>query len=204
MERNKQRREVVSEYIGGPVEESEKLNQVMGLMEMFGASPRVGVDLVPRNPMASGGFVPLDNRVVLSPLTKGKDRESVATHEYVHALDNLMMKTAQRIRPGSRLLFGVFDERFSPEQEQFAEGYAKMTNLPASLPRGIAGSQQVFRPDGIQTEGLSPYRRSRSEQRAWGVSEQINSQSPGSSHMDATRATEFDILMDLLSRTKRK
>ena len=203
MERNRQRRDVVSEYMGSPVEESEKLNQVMGLMEMFGASPRVGVGLVPSNPMASGGFVPLDNRVVLSPVTRGKDRESVATHEYVHALDNLMMQKTQKIRPSSRLLFGAFDERFSPEQEQFAEGYAKMTSLPASLPRGLARSQQVFRPDGISAEGLSPYRRSESEQRAWGVSEQINSESPGASHMDATRATEFDILMDLLSRTRR-
>ena len=199
MEEANSRRQMLSQYIGKPVESSQKLNEIVGLLQIFGGLPSVSVGPVPGDPMADGGFNPLQRRVYLSP--KATNPESLATHEMTHVLDNKMMNLTQQIRPSSKPLFGLLEPSFSPQEAQFAEGYAKMTRLPSAAAPGSLLNQQVFIPDKLSTQGLGSYRSSGSEQRAFGVSEQVGSMNPGTRHLDTTRATEFDILMDLLSRS---
>lgn len=199
MEEANRRRQMLGQYIGKPVDSSQKLNQIVGLLQMFGGLPSVSVQPVPGDPMADGGFNTFQRSVYLSP--KAKNPESVATHEMTHALDNRMMNLTQQIRPSSKPLFGLLEPSFSPQEAQFAEGYAKMTQLPNAAAPGSLLMQQVFTPDKLSTQGLGPYRSSGAEQRAFGVSEQVGSMNPGTQHLDTTRATEFDILMDLLSRS---
>lgn len=197
---------VINQFVGGEAN-NPKLQEVLGLLDSFGAMPRsASVQGVPNNPSAEGGYDPITHRIFLSPRTPDPRRANTALHEYTHALDNVMLHQAQKIRPSSRLAFGAFDESYSPEAKRFAEGYAKMTNIPEYQPKGLGLRQQVFAQDGLSTQGLSRYRRDQSEQRAHGVSESQGGAStyPGTSHLDATRATEFDILMDLLGRSKQQ
>lgn len=172
-------------YLGRTLEPSGKLNELLDILSRFNYLPQ----LITTEPLygATGEYSPVYRQLRLAP-SSGKD-ESTASHEYVHALDALMMFKAQDWnKPRSQqFLWGLFNQQPTEAQKQFAEAYQKLQPSTTKLPNKPSPKE---------------YRGSNPEMRAWGVSEQVKKGvNPASQHIDPTMASEFDILVDLFKRT---
>ena len=172
-------------YLGKKLEPSGKLNEILSVLSRFNYLPQLSTAA----PLygEEGSYHPIYRKLQLTP-SSGKD-ESTAAHEYTHALDTLMMFNSQDwSKPRSQqLLWGLFNSQPPENRKQFAEAYNKLKPSETKIPN---------------KPNTQDYRGGNSEMRAWGVSEQVKKGvNPASSHVDPTMATEFDILMDLFSRT---
>lgn len=171
----------LEQFLGRKLEPSTKLMEILTLLSNSNALPSLKTNVYGAG--ESGSFNPLGGGVQLAP--SAATGLSVPTHEYTHALDNLMRFRAGDWNNNSKLFNGLFSG-ISPQQSQFSSAYQKMDTVPTTP----------------STEKDS-YRNSRVESRAFGVGNQAPDTGKNWTipHRDATSATEFDILMDLFRRT---
>jgi len=102
-------------------------------------------------------------------------------HELSHAVDNLMGMERQELKG-----------KFTPSLQDtlYSNAYDKLNPAATKIP----------------TQGLSKYRKSPDELRAFGVgnASTLGSINPGTPHLDATMAQEAAILRELLNRRKKQ
>lgn len=127
---------------------------------------------------AVGAYYPDQNRIIL-----GENTTNTLAHELAHAVES-----AGRLQ-------GVDDKASQKIIEQFID------KLPQNTVTKLLGRS----PTGMRTsvdEDYGNYRKSPSEAQAFGIGEQFYRGPDGSSagHLNSTMATEFEIMLDLLTR----
>lgn len=163
------------------------LQEIVSLLDQSNFLPQL--ETKPLNGVY-GLYYPYSNNVVINEKQPEQTRPQTYTHELTHASDNLMYNQA-------------FDYKWSEEhggtlkqkEKQFKDGYYKL--LPGNST--LLDSQKVKK---------DPYRYKDAELRAFGVGRHAHPEDkveyPGTSHLDATMATEAAILRDLFIRSLNK
>ena len=171
----------LEQFLGRKLEPSTKLFEILTLLANNNALPSLKTNVYGAG--EAGSFNPIGGGIQLAP--SANTGLAVPTHEYTHALDNLMRFRSGDWNNSSKLFGGIFSG-ILPQQAQFSSAYQKMDTVPSTP----------------STEKDS-YRNSKVESRAFGVGNQApdTAKKWAVPHRDATSATEFDILMDLFRRT---
>ena len=129
-----------------------------------------------------GAYYPEFNQIVL-----GENTTNTLAHELSHAVETAGRKQAEDDPKTAKIL------------EQFFE------QLPAQMVTRLLGKS----PTGMRTsvdEDYADYRKSPSEAQAFGIGEQFyrGPDSSSAGHLNSTMATEFEIMLDLLTRRQQE
>lgn len=160
------------------------LQEIISLLDQSKFLPQV--ETKPLNGVY-GLYYPYSNNVVINEKQSENTVPQTFTHEFMHALDNLMYNKA-------------FDYKWSEEkggtlknnEKQFKDAYYKL----------LPGSSNLI---DLKEAKKNPYRYKDTELRSFGVGRHAHPEDtveiPGTSHLDATMATEAAILRDLYLKT---
>jgi hypothetical protein len=164
------------------------LNESFNLLSKGQVLPQFSLKDQPNG--VTGAYYPATNKIEIDPQA-GLTTDTVA-HETTHALWEYMQRLANLLRKSAT---GIENSQI---KQQYIDAVDKF-QTPPQLP----GNQQ--------NQIKSPYRYSTDEQKAFGVGNFSEQQTPGQAlqnilypappHTDATNATEMAILRELANRT---
>jgi len=163
--------------------ENESIDRLLSTLASYDFTPKMDVS---SQAQGYGDYTPSKNSIRIHP---NGGSEDIISHELTHSVDNLMGKESANIKKNR-------DPSLS--DLQFDDAYGKLDPGKTKLPMAPIG------------RGYDSYRQAPGEMRGWGVGNMssnspiANPLSPTQPHVDATMATEFEILQDLLNKRKKK
>lgn len=174
--------------------------RMLAYLGMAGKMPSVGFSYLGEN--TSGEYDSSTNKVTMA----GQNPSTLA-HELTHAVRSAMSTQASvdKNMNGKEEATKTFTGFTKSESDSVARKILdSLRDVPAGYVEALLGGSRLG--DSVrQNSQYSNYRTSSAERQPWGVGEAVNPSKSidpydSSGHLNATMATEFEILLDLMTR----